>query len=353
MDLKNYDQIYLGMRNYVLAHQDQVTDFSDGSAISSILEALSREIAALYLKVVANTEIHTKAIAYSQFNFTKKGGLPASGTVIFSRPAALTIDATIPEGTQVATAAGECFTTIGEARIFAGTTETAPVYAVCTAVGGAGNVRANTIDAIQSTVPGVDAVRNSAPFVGGVDAESEADYQSRFREFILGLGRSSIPGIRSAALAVNGVRSVSIVEHFPSEDGYNFTVYAEDGSGSLPEGTRGLISIAVDGNADAPGARACGITSRIMAPSIITVNVSILIRIDWSIPRGLIEGQIQTKISTYMNALKIGETFDRQVLYGILMTQPGVLEIQALTPATIEPTDREIARLGTLAMESV
>ncbi len=353
MEMKRYSQIYSEMRDYVVAHQDKITDFNAGSVISSILEALAREIAALYLKTMANVDVYARSLAYSQFNFEKKGGLAASGSVVFSRNAASSSEVAIPAETRVATGSGIEFTTSAEVKILAGARDSASVVVACADVGALGNIRANMVDTIVGTLLGVDTVNNAAAFGGGVDVESEEDYHNRFREYILGLGRSSVPGIRATALAVNGIRSVSVVEHFPPADGFNFTLYAEDGSGYLPNTLKGLIQTALDGDDSEPGARACGITCRTLAPTVLAVNPSIVIRINWSIPSGLIEDGIRTKLTKYINSLKIGDIYDKTVVFNMLMNQSGVLEIISMTPDTTTPTGSQIIRLGTLTLESV
>jgi uncharacterized phage protein gp47/JayE len=353
MDAKAYKTIYEDMRNYVIAHQDKLTDFNAGSVISSILEALAREVAALYLKAMSNVNTYSKNIAYAQFNFEKKSGLAASGYVVFARDVASASEVAIPASTQVETSSGVAFITAAEVKIASGAKESSAVMVTSTAVGADGNVGISKIDTISGTLLGVDSVRNDAAFTGGVDEETDEEYHNRFQDYIDGLGKSSVPGIRSTALGINGIKSVKVLEHFPPEDGYNFTVFAEDGSGYLPSALKTAIQTALDGDEETEGARACGLNCRTLAPSIINVNPSIVIRINWNIPKGLIESEITTKLTKYINGLNIGTAYDKKVVYNMLMNQSGVLEVVSMTPDTTTPTDRQIIRMGTLSLESV
>lgn len=353
MEAKRYDQIYAEMRDYVIAHQDRISDFNSGSVISSILEALSRQLAGLYLKAMADVAIYTKNTAYAQFGFERKGGVAATGYVTFSRLAATLTDVVIPSGTVVKSGSGIAFATAAETMIASGSLASAPVIAKCQDVGISGNISASMISSIANRIIGVDAVGNAAAFAGGVDRETDIEYAARFREYIEGLGKSSIPGIRSAALAVNGVKSVSVVEHFPPEAGFNFTVFAEDGSGYLPAATLATVQAILDGDAVTSGSRACGLRCRTLPPGIVTISPSITIKINWEIPRGLIEDDIRNKITSYVNGLGIGEPYDSKMIYNMLVGETGVIEIQSMSPSTTTPTDRQIIRLGLITLVSV
>jgi hypothetical protein len=65
----------------------------------------------------------------------------------------------------------------------------------------------------------------------------------RFKYYINGLQGSNRYGIMAGVLGVEGVRSVSIDEHFPPKSNiYNFTVYVDDGTGSLTENLKNTVT---------------------------------------------------------------------------------------------------------------
>jgi len=350
---KSYREIFESMRNYIISHQNKVTDFNDGSVVLSFIEAPSRELSALYIKTISNIELYAKDMAYAQFDFEKKDGLAASGSVRFSRKAASSIEVRIPIGAKISTADGLIFETTTEGKIAAGTTVSGFVPASCTKVGDIGNVGIGKINTIVNTLYGVDIVKNEAAFTGGVNQETDEEYGARFSEFIIGLGKSSVSGVRATALSINGVRSVSLVEHFPAQSGYNFTLYAENGSGGLPAAIKTIIEEVIIGNDNVEGVRACGVNARILAPQIVTVNVSLLFRVDGTIPAGHIEEAIKTKIINYMNSLKIGQPYDKKFVYNIAMKQPGVFDVTTLTPEKLTPTKAQIIRPGIITVEGV
>jgi uncharacterized phage protein gp47/JayE len=350
---KSYREIFETMRNYIIANQNKFTDFNEGSAMLSLIEAPARELAALYNKTISNIELYAKDMAYAQFDFKKKEGMYAGGVVVFSRVAASSIEVRIPQGSRISMADGLQFETTEEGRIPPGATTSGPVPASCTKVGDIGNTGIHKINTIVNSLYGVDSVINQAAFSGGVNEESDEEYSARFSEFIIGLGKSSVSGIRATALSINGVRSVSLVEHFPAENGYNFTLYAENGSGGLPAAIKAIVEEVIIGNDNVEGVRACGINARILTPQISTVNPVLVFRVDGTIPAGLIEEAILLNINNYMNALKIGELYKKNIIYNMAMRQAGVADIISLTPESVTPTARQIIRPGVISVEGI
>jgi uncharacterized phage protein gp47/JayE len=352
MHLKSYREIFEDMRNYVIAHQNKITDFNEGSVAASMLEATAREFAALYNKTVANIELYGRVIAYAQFDFERKAGLAATGSLIFSRYAA-GVEREIAEGVKVSTDRGIVFVTTTRGSIAAGALASSPIPASCTIVGNSGNVPANRIRSIDDSIYGVDSVDNPVAFSGGVNRETEEEYSSRFTEFIIGLGQSSVSGVRAAALSVNGVRSVSVVEHYPTESGYHFTLYAENGSGALPAATKTALEKVIVGNDTVDGIRACGVNARVLAPQIVYINIAVVFRVNGAIPPSLIGEEIVKNITNYVNSRKIGESYEKKIVYNMIVRQTGVSDITAISPGNTLITKRQIIRLGSLAVEGV
>jgi uncharacterized phage protein gp47/JayE len=353
MYLKSYAEIFNDMRNWVIAHQTKITDFNEGAIAASMLEAPAREIAALYNKTVSNIELYAQNMVYAQFDFERKEGIAASGSVVFSRVAASNIEVTIPKGASISTDDGMKFITLMASSIAAGAVNSIPVPVVCTEIGDIGNVGANKIKNIDNSIYGVDSVNNPVALSGGVNRETDEEYSARFTEFIIGLGQSSVSGIRATGLSVNGVRSVSLVEHFPAENGYHFTLFAENGSGGLPTTTKTTLEQVIIGDDNVDGVRAAGINVRILPPSIVYINPVIVFKVDGTIPAGLIEEELKTKITNYVNSRKIGEQYDKKYVYNTILKQSGVLDINSISPGNSNITKRQIVRLGNLSVEGI
>lgn len=353
--MKSYNEIYDAMKNYIVANQSKVTDLNEGSVMASLLEAVAREIAAEYISIVANIDTYQKKIAFAQFDFQKKTGLAATGSVVFTRNPAIHNNIDIPSGTELATSDGIAFVTVGDNILPAGSLVSGTVLVECKSIGKAGNVDAGEINVISSVIPGLASVTNDVACSGGVDEETDLEYSNRFRTFILGLGQASVPGIRAAVLGINGLKSCSVVEHFPPQDGCNFSVYAEDGSGTLPQGYVSQIQTVLDGDDTHSGIRAAGLRSRILSPALVMLTVTVSAHINWSVPPHYIDNDIRSKITSYVATLGIGECPSNQVIESLVRAQYGIISVDEIIisglPGVFDAT--MIARVRAVTTEFV
>ena len=51
----NYKDIYDKAKNYIIANQDKITDFNDGSVISTLIEAFARILERFYIDTRRST----------------------------------------------------------------------------------------------------------------------------------------------------------------------------------------------------------------------------------------------------------------------------------------------------------
>lgn len=358
MNTKSFSEIYEDMKNYVLTHQTvgKVTDMNDGSTIASILEAVARQMAGAYVAIVSNVDSYIRLFAAQQFGLTQMPGIAASGTVTFSRLIATDAAISIPAGTIVGTSSGLSYETLDTVAIEAGYTGSAASRVRCTTLGAEGNVSAAAITEIISTLSGVDAVTNSAALTGGTEEETREAFDDRFAEYVSGLGRSSAPGIRAAVLGTIGVRSCNLVEHFPPTAGYNLSIYAEDGSGSLPAPIKSSIDAVVFGDGvNNSGCKGAGVQARVLAPTISDIDVTATLAASTTIPRSYIEADLVNKITAYINSLGIGDPVQESILRDICAQQYGIIGVLSLVVAKSAPLDGAAigrAHTITIAMEN-
>jgi hypothetical protein len=141
-----------------------------------------------------------------------------------------------------------------------------------------------------------------------------------------------------------------VVEHFPAEDGYHFTLFAENGSGGLPNETKRIIEEVICGTDEVEGVRACGINARILPPEIIYINIVAQFSIDGTTPVWIPEESVRKNIIQYTNSKKIGESYDKKWIYSMILKQVGVKDIIDITPGNIVPTMRQILRIGNISV---
>jgi uncharacterized phage protein gp47/JayE len=355
MDSKNYEQLVESMKNSMVANQSRITDFNEGSIILAIFQAVARVIENGYIDTRLGYEQNLKAIAYSVFDFTNKGGTYATGNVVFSASAAVTTDIVIAAGTKVSD--GEhIYITQETGVISAGSITSNNVSIQAESIGLDYNIVAGAINTIETTVPAsVVSVTNNSKISGGTDSESDSQMLERFKKYVNGLQGTSYYGMQAGILALEGVRSVAIVEHFPPVSNYNVTVYVDDGTGDMDDELESMVRQVVegDGSEQYPGLRPCGINVDIKAAETVNVVVTCTVVISITAESSVIELEVKEKIEEFIDALEIGQSVVwSQVLNAIMST--GVKDAYNLTlnatTGNIVLASNQIARFESAAI---
>jgi hypothetical protein len=340
------------MRNYIIAHQDKLTDFNDGGVLLSQIEATAREIAMLYVRGRIGFSSFLRSLPYSVFDFRMKEGVKASTQVVLSRSKPFSYDTPLPAGTIIA-AGNLNFITSEESAVLSGETDSEPILAVAQNVGDKYNISTGAIKTIISTLPAdIVAVNNPAPATGGENAEDWAAYMDRFADYILGLQRTNNSGILSGLNSGHLIRSMTIDEHFPPLDGiYNMTLYLEDGSGGMTPDALAEAKRIIDGNLakEIGGYRAPGLCIRYSTPGIIPITTHITVTTERDIANDVDQSVVANEVieatRKFINSLKIGQSFLVSDLIVVLKRLPSLSNVRIPYPAndiTIQPN--QIAR---------
>lgn len=359
MDSKNYDTLLTEMKESAIAAGSGITDFNSGSNIMTIFEAVARPIEQAYIDTRNGYTNNLRAIPYSVFDFKQKLGQRATVDVKFTRNAALSTVSTIPSGTRVSNG-NLVFTTTANAVIGVGETISNEVGAIAENVGLEYNVKENTITIIESNLSAeIVSVTNPRQAVGGTDAETQTQMLKRFKYFINGLQGSNRYGIMAGVLSVEGVRSVSIDEHFPPKsDIYNFTVYVDDGTGSLSQDLKNTVTDLINGNdtEENPGLRAAGTNVEVSAATIVSINIELTATI-YRVEEARVQNDITVKLQEYINGLGIHENVVLSSIIVLLKQIPGITDISGLTvngsTDNIVIGVNQIARFGSVDIEII
>lgn len=354
--IQRYDEIMKNAEANMIAKQDKVTDFNEGSIIHSILDTVSRIAERAYVAIRQGYNELLALLPYSLFKFEKKIGLRASGNVIFSRETPLSSQSIIPKGTRIS-GGGLFFITTEAGIIPPGEKDSDLIEAVAEKTGKIYNAAVNIIDTIESVVPSdVVSVRNPLAITGGTDEETDAQFSERFKFFINGLSGTNNYGVRSAALSVNEVRSVSVQNHKPPlKDIYNLSVYVDDGSGGATQETLDKVKFAIEGDQTKlhPGHLAPGINMRVITPTAIPVNVELTASV-YSMDLTEAKLEIERNVSEYINGLTIGEKVVISEIVKKIMSLNFITDVKVISPeANIEPAANQIARVGSLNVSCV
>lgn len=352
MEIKTFDEIYSDITDYIISRQDKLTDFNDGSVLSSQVEAWARELAELYIRTRVGFSTFLRALPSSVFGFDMKTGTKASAVVKFKRGRPFSYDSPIAENSIVA-AGSLIFTTVSPGVILSGGTLSNEISVIAEEVGEKYNVGSGAIDKMVTTLSAdIVGVSNDQPATGGVSVESWQDFVARFADYIVGLQRTNNAGFRSGLTKGYAVRSYEKVEHFPPLDKiWNMTVYLEDGSGDMPETGFELAKAIIDGDGTSTngGFRAPGINVRYLPPEKIQIATKIKVvtseDVTNEIDESEVKSEVQKKTKEYINGLKIGEKFIRSDLTVVIKRIIYLDDVEILLPIeNIEIAKNQIAR---------
>lgn len=278
MEVKDYQELVTEMKDNMISHATEISDFNEGSNIMTIFESVANVIEEAYVDTRVGFLNNIKQIAMSIFNFKAKNGNKATANVQFSVAEPKDYDVTIPVNTIVSDGSHN-FVTTSISTIEAGEINSNLTSVIAEEIGIDYNIPENTITSIVSTVSrDVVAVTNPSMATGGVDNETETETLGRFKTYINGLQGSNYYGLKAGVLALDDVRSVGIVEHFPpkvSDSVYNATVYVDDGSGAMTDELKSKVSTIIngDGTSTNPGLRAAGINIDVQPANQVIVNI--------------------------------------------------------------------------------
>ena len=351
--IRRYDEIMESAMANMIAKQDKITDFNEGSVIHTFLDTIARLVERAYVAIRQGYNEQLAILPYSPFGMTKKEGLYASGTVVFSRESALATSTVIPKGTVVS-GNGLSYTTTESGTIAANAKDSGTINVTASAAGSDYNIAVGIINGIDSVVPAdVVTVTNVSAFTGGTDEETDADFEERFKNYINGLSGTNIYAIKNAALSVNAVRSVSIQNHKPPyKDIYNMTIYVDDGSGGASNKTLSAVKLAVegDGTSTNQGHVVPGVNIRVIAPTVVPINIEMSVAVS-NVDTGDAKIEITDTIAQYIN----GKTIGQEVVLSEIITQ--IMSLNYVTDCTItSPTGNvvldinQIARIGTCTL---
>jgi uncharacterized phage protein gp47/JayE len=154
----------------------------------------------------------------SVFNFGRQSAVPSYGTVTFGRNTAATDAIIIPLGTQVQAFIDDPFfptltyVTVQTVVLEAGQLSVkAPVQ--CAVAGTVGNIDAGQIVGFGGlrTINGITTVTNEAPLQGGLDAEDDATYKTRFQNTFLRNISGTTDMFLALAVSMSGVSKATVV----------------------------------------------------------------------------------------------------------------------------------------------
>lgn len=369
MPIKSADQLYSDFREEVQNQDPSLTDFNEGSLLDILGGVVSRgvaEVQALAIEEFKKTYVETatgpeetggaddlETLLVDHFgeDFKRPDAVYAEGQVTFSRPTTGAGNIVIPAGTIVKTAANEAGSSQRFATQSAVTITGLSIAASVKAVdaGSAGNVLANTVVEIESSL--VDSsitVNNASAFSGGDEVLDDAEYRQYAKNLLKTLRGATLEAIVAKAKTVSGVEeafgaefSQTVKEWDEAEseavgDAFKITrvkLYIADANGTANNTLINNVKAAI------ATVRAAGVQVEVLAASAQTVNVSISVTLNGSGPNfAALSSSLQPifdDIAEYLQTLAIGTGLSRSALKTHILGIWGASGSDDLTNITI------------------
>jgi uncharacterized phage protein gp47/JayE len=324
LSLQNFTSLVEGMAASVQGAAQNLLDLTVGSVLRVILEAnasLALWLQWLIVQVLATTRLATSTGADcdsfgADFGFTRLPAIAAIGQVTFSRFTP-SVAAFIPVGTNVSTSANtqtfvvtadvtnSAYSMASNGYNLATGVATVTVPAIANLAGSAGNVQPGAISLLSSAVAGVDTVTNVTMFTGGLDAENDAAFRSRFSNYLAGLSKATDVAIGVVITGIQQGLSYVISENINQAGSIqmgHFVVTVDDGSGAPAAALLGVVQSAIE------AVRPVGSSFAVQGPTIVLANISMIVT---SLP-GVLHQQVVAAVAgaieTYVASLGVGAT---------------------------------------------
>lgn len=302
LKIKSFREIMQGMVDWTIANTKRITDFSPGSAIRTLFEAIATELEQFYFVMKQNMLWAIENSIYESFGFKLEDAKEASGeiTLFFSNP--LPTDLIIPKGTRFSTVPKDgmpplFFRTREDYKIKEGSVE-ANIIVYCETKGTIGNVSAETIKIMTTPISFVSEITNRLPFTNGKEAETISERKQRFKQYINTLARGTVESIEYGSKEVEGIAGVWV-----EEDIGVIRVYAHDANGDLPQALKDKLY------ENLLHYKPAGIPLEIYSISNVEIDLSIEVEVSEAYYNDLFKNRLLEGLTYFLNSYPVSKDF--------------------------------------------
>lgn len=295
--------------------------------------------------------------------FVRKQAAPSFGYVTFSFSPAVTSAFTIPDGTQLSTADGVQFITVGAASVAIGTTSiSVPVRSVL--AGAQQKAKPGAINSLLAAITGAPTsgmtVSNTAATFGGEDRESDTDYVTRSRGYFLSQRRATKSAIEQAVLSIPGIVKCNVFENLDTLGrpiGYVQIVVADSYTEQFVTATtlpasyvaqRANIATQIESTLEEW--RSAGIGVQIVFGTVVIQSIQISLAYLSGADQDAVKTVVLARVIQYVNSLRPGQTLQASVIRSLIQATSGVYYTgNELTSPTgdVVPLPGEVIRTST------
>jgi Baseplate J-like protein len=192
-----------------------------------------------------------------------------------------------------------------------------------------GNVLANTITRLQSSVVGVDTVTNPAPFLGGQNPETDAELKAHFQLYIQSLRGATEGAIGYAITSLQQGLQYTIHENVDPTGATDYgavTVYVDDGSGNPPATTVQNASAAVN------AVRAAGVRVSLLGATTLPVSVVMTITTATGYNHPTVVGAVVNAVGAYIDSLGLENSLSfTELAHVAYLASAGITNVTSVT----------------------
>lgn len=338
------------MIDITLINTDELNDFTVGSTILSVYEAVAMELEQYYVLSRENIMWGIEQGVLNAFDFRKREAKRAYGTITIEWHTITQQDIYMPRGTSF-----DSNTEGYDGRIQFETVEdyyfpkgsiSAKVDVYCMQPGVIGNAPKNTINRMMNALSNVKKVYNAEDFLTGTEEESIESVKTRFHAFVESRGRATVKALDYGTRQVEEVSGVYIKE----EVGY-VRLYAHDRNGNLSPKMVAQIKEAIEDYRPAGIKLDVYPVVKLNIPLELTVTISNKSRITPEL-----EQRIETIVRNYLNGMTVSQTLVlADVIQSVMNIDDNLIYDCTIDnyKENIDIRDEEIIRAGDVIIDLV
>jgi uncharacterized phage protein gp47/JayE len=358
--MPSFNDILNAMIFYLQTIGSKLTDFTPTSIIGQILSAVASVIDEIYFAIgnAQNQAYITSATGSgldakgADLGITRKQATPANWNFTFVRNVVSAQQITIPQGTVITTIpvpgqAPITFATDSTTYLTTGTLSV-NMTATCQTAGSIGNIAPNTLLVIGSSVPGIDGVQLTSLANGtyGSDTEIDDSYRQRLLAALSSKAQGTLAWYQQTVLSIPGIQTAKVV---PQNRGAGTVdIFIVGTNNSLPSAA--LIT-QVQSVIDA--GRIITDDAKVFAPTPITVNRTINVKLASGYDPTATSNLVQTAITNFINNLGIGGgtigTLYESQLIAVALGVSGVINATS-TDADVTFSSFQLPQSGTITV---
>ena len=344
INVKRPSEVLQELVDYTTANTTEINDFSVGSVIRSIYEAISLELESFYTLSAENAVWAIEHGVMDAFGFSPREASPAYGDITVNFYMPLAKPTTLFSGTSFyGTSGGSDITfSLNQDTVIPAGNISATLTVYADIAGTIGNVSAHSINRLSSNVSNISSVDNNNAFMTGYDEETLDSVRQRFNEFVETRGRGTLKAMDYAARSVPGIFGVYVYE-VPGM----VTVYCHDANGNLSQDLASKVALAEEDY------RPVGMPWEV-APVVkktvdLTVNLTVT---DIKTVDSRLAINLQAFVDRYISQMAVGQDLVMSDLISKVKNYSPYIYDVSISPATnVTQNPNEILRTGTIDVE--